>query len=343
MKKIKKQEGIYGSIRMNKQKYLDEFIKLYNQGLNDTQIANKLGVSYTTPRSWRIKMKLPKIFEYKVKFNTTKFKELYDKGLNYSQIARELGCSSSTIQEYASNHGYSSNYRIYEKTDFSKEELQIFLGTMYGDGCLTKYSKNSNARLHFAHSLKQKDYCMWKYNKLKRFCSEPRFEEQFDYRTNKVYQNLRIVTKVNPLFTEYYSKFYNKDGKYLNVELIKQLEPLGLAVWFMDDGYKHGNSISIATNCFKTHELEKATQILQEKFDLHFSIIPSNNCIHLKASDLIKFYNLVYKYIHSDCLYKIEWCSLNSVKQGKTEEVVPVLNPLEIKENAERLEVMPNE
>ena len=44
-----------------------------------------------------------------------------------------------------------------------------------------------------------------------------------------------------------------------------------------------------------------------------------------------------------DCLYKLEWCSLNSVKQGKAIEAVPVLNPQEIEENAERLEVMPNE
>lgn len=35
---MKKQEGIYGSIRLNKQKYLDEFLILYKQGLNDTEI-----------------------------------------------------------------------------------------------------------------------------------------------------------------------------------------------------------------------------------------------------------------------------------------------------------------
>ena len=46
---------------------------------------------------------------------------------------------------------------------------------------------------------------------------------------------------------------------------------------------------------------------------------------------------------YSDCLYKLKWCSLNSVKQGKADEAVPVLNPQEIEENDERLEVMPNE
>ena len=55
---MKKQEGIYGSIRLNKQKYLDEFLILYKEGLNDTEIGRKLGVSYTTPRKWRMDMGL---------------------------------------------------------------------------------------------------------------------------------------------------------------------------------------------------------------------------------------------------------------------------------------------
>lgn len=110
---MKKQEGIFGSIRMNKQKYIDEFLRLYRQGLNDSQIAKELGISYTTPRSWRLKMGLPKIFKYEVKFNIDEFKKLYNKGLNYSQIAKELGVSSSAIQDYASKNGFTSNYRKY--------------------------------------------------------------------------------------------------------------------------------------------------------------------------------------------------------------------------------------
>ena len=35
----KKQEGIFGSIRMNKEKYINSFLELYSQGLNDSEIA----------------------------------------------------------------------------------------------------------------------------------------------------------------------------------------------------------------------------------------------------------------------------------------------------------------
>lgn len=41
-------------------------------------------------------------------------------------------------------------------------------------------------------------------------------------------------------------------------------------------------------------------------------------------------------------VYKCGKSSLNSVKQGNSLKDNPVLNPQEIEENAERLEVMPN-
>ena len=268
---------------------------------------------------------------------------LYNKGYNYSQIARELKVSSSAIQEYASKHGYNSNYLKYDKVKFSSEEFQVFLGTIYGDGCITKYSPTSNARLHFSHSLKQKNYALWKYSVLKRFCSSPRLEQERDKRSGKIYESIRIYTKTNPIFTKYYDMLYDsKKIKHLNFELLSKLEPLGLAVWFMDDGYRHSNSISIATNCFNKEELNNLVILFKEKFNLQFAI-ESNNIIHLKAQSLNTFYNLIYPYLHEDCKYKLKWYSLNSVKQGKTKEVVPVLNLQETEEKAKRLEVMPNE
>jgi hypothetical protein len=94
---------------------------------------------------------------------------------------------------------------------------------------------------------------------------------------------------------------------------------------------------------FYHSELEQLVIILKNKFNLHFTICDSAKVIHLSTKDLCIFINLVEPYIHPDCAYKINWCSLNSVKQGKTKKVVPVLNPQETEEKAKRLEVMPNE
>ena len=190
---------------------------MYEQGLNDSQIAAKLGVSYTTPRKWRISAGLPKIFKYTVHFDEEKFRELQEQGLNYSQIAKQLGISASAAQAYGAKQGFTTNYLKYESIEFTTEEFQIFLGTMYGDACMNKFSKTSNAKLSFAHSLKQQNYCFWKYKKLQRFCNKPRFDSNLDKRTNKVYDRIDVVTKANPLFTKYYDMFYKiVDGKKLS-------------------------------------------------------------------------------------------------------------------------------
>jgi hypothetical protein len=56
------------------------------------------------------------------------------------------------------------------------------------------------------------------------------------------------------------------------MDLLNKLEPLGLAVWIMDDGYKHSNSISIATNCFTHSELEQLVIILKKKINSTYTL-----------------------------------------------------------------------
>lgn len=55
---MKKMSGIYGSIRMNKELYIQKFLELYNSGLNDCEIGKELGISGTTITDWRHKYNL---------------------------------------------------------------------------------------------------------------------------------------------------------------------------------------------------------------------------------------------------------------------------------------------
>ena len=346
MEKISKkpQSGIFGSIRLNKTKYLDKLKELHSEGYNDTQIAEYLGVSLWSANSWRRKLGLEKNFKYKHKFDEEKFKELYDKGLSYAKIAKELNVSDSAIQAYGQSLGLESNAYKYDKIEFTEEEFQVFLGTIYGDGHLGIPSDSRNARGSFAHSLKQENYCKWKAEKLKRFCSKPRYEEQYDKRTNKIYKKIHYIIYSNPIFTELYPLLYTNKIKYINKSLFSKIEPLGLAVLFMDDGYYDHESYSISTNCFTEEDLKIILEVLLEKFNLHFTI-HKNHVIRLKKCDSIKFINLIKEYIHPDCWYKLHIDPPKTPLNRETPEKLdnPVLNPQETEENAERLEVTPNE
>ena len=83
---------------------------------------------------------------------------------------------------------------------------------------------------------------------------------------------------------------------------------------------------------------------MKEKFNLEFSI-KLDNSLYLKHCSNSIFIDILEK--HNECesmKYKFNACHRKTPLNGETpEKDNPVLNPLEIEENAERLEVMPNE
>lgn len=296
---------IFGSIRANRDRYITEYQKLYNKSLDDSEIASRLGVSYTTTRAWRIKLQLPKNFKYTRTFDEQQFKSLYNQGLNYSQIAKQLHISDSAAQEYGATHGYRARPKHFADADLSYEEFQILLGTVYGDAYLGIDKRGVSAYCCFNHATKQQNYCLWKYEKLKRFChSAPKLLNIYDKRTKKTYYQVTIKTHCSPVLGKLYPSFYRDRVKYVCKDLIEQIEPLGLAVWFMDDGSKTVSGYELATNAFTDLDLDTIIGVLDTKFQLRFTKLGSK-VLYLPAQYRTRFTELVRPYIHQDCLYKL--------------------------------------
>lgn len=323
----KKQEGIFGSIRMNKEKYIESFLELYNQELNDSEIARCLGVSNATITTWRKKYNLQKNFKYTHKFDEELFIKYYNEGLNWKQISEKLNISDSAAQAYGSSLGLETNHLKYEKTELDSVEFQVFLGTMYGDAYLRIPEDSRNASGHFAHSLKQRDYCKWKYKHLARFCSPPKEVSEIDKRSGKEYFAIDVRIRANPVFTELYPMLYKNKIKYIHPDMINKLEPLGVAVWFMDDGYYDHGSYSIATNCFTDEDISLILEMFKSKFNLEFTA-HANRVIRLKKRDATRFCDLVRPYIHEDCWYKLGLDAPKTPLNGETPKKDNlVLNP----------------
>ena len=53
-------------------------------------------------------------------------------------------------------------------------------------------------------------------------------------------------------------------------DIVYKLNPLGLAIWYMDDGYRQHNCAYLCTECFSKEDLEK----LQNMMSKNFGIIP---------------------------------------------------------------------
>ena len=120
---------------------------------------------------------------------------------------------------------------------------------------------------------------------------------------------------------------------YINPELLYQIDALGLAVWFMDDGYKYGTGYCICTNCFSDRDLSIIQQYFLDKFNIH-TTIHLNNILYIKTESSKKFTELVEPYIHKDCEYKLQR-RYKTPLNGETPNVDnAVLNLQEIEENA---------
>ena len=151
------------------------------------------------------------------------------------------------------------NIFIDEKISYFKE--QIILGSILGDGYIYKDKRYEGYGYSERHSLKQKNYLIWK-NKYLNF--------SFKEYKNKKY-NICIIRKGDKKFKYYRGLFYPKGIKIVTRNILEKLDPLGLAVWLMDDGnydYEH-NNLRLYTQSFGL----KGNKIIQKWFSNRWNII----------------------------------------------------------------------
>ena len=111
-------------------------------------------------------------------------------------------------------------------------QKSVIVGCILGDGYLRKMPGRKDAFLEVNHSIKAKEYVDWKYSVLKDVCESPPKVRKIDEKRTAY----RFFTKEHPELTELYEKFYQNDKKIIPKGF--ELDPLMLAVWFMDDGSK---------------------------------------------------------------------------------------------------------
>jgi hypothetical protein len=183
---------------------------------------------------------------------------------------------------------------------------QVILGSLLGDGCVYRKSRNgkyiNNALFREQHGLIQADYLAWKRNLISPYCN-----------TREVacisgYTGLPLVgfsSGCNPIFNSYVSFKKTLDG-------LERLGPLGLAIWYMDDGCK-GRGVRISTESFTKEQNIILANFLKSKFDLNLRIrkypSPSTGralyCLYGGGrEDKYKLYQICKDHIHSTMMYK---------------------------------------
>lgn len=189
-----------------------------------------------------------------------------------------------------------------DNTAGSLTQLQksFLIGTLLGDGYIRQVKGRRNAFLEINHSITQKEYVEWKYEILKNLTRNgPKSRKGNGNRIA-----YRFFTKQHPEFTKIMNLFY-KDKKKCIPDLV--LDPMSLAVWFMDDGSRCSkNNVYLNTQQFSKDNQYKLLKIL-EKIGLSGTLNKDKEYYRIRftSSSIPKLFGIIEKYIIPSMKYKI--------------------------------------
>jgi hypothetical protein len=238
--------------------------------------------------------------------------------LNYStrQIAQILGFTTAQMTSFKNHNKLQSN-----KSDLlvlTREEEQVIIGSILGDGCIEINNREREYyRLAIKHSLKQENYMLFKYEKLKRISKFPKTGIKKDKREKfKDSSFIELRTTTNKIFKKYRENWYPNGKKIIYKEDLFKLDWLGIAIWIMDDGYNSINSITLSTDCFCYKDLLLIQQFfltkgLKTTIQKPGRIRFSSETFHILKENIIQ-------YFPEDMLYKVR---IKSGELGETPEV----------------------
>lgn len=179
-------------------------------------------------------------------------------------------------------------------------QQSIVVGSVLGDGCVRHPKGRKSALFEVNHSYQYREYVDWKYETLKEFVRTPPKKRK----NNGKRIAYRFTTLSFPEMTQIYNRFYVNGKKIIPNDLY--LDPVMVAVWFMDDGCKSYNALYLNTQQFDRQSQEILMQCLDRlgiKSTLNKDKIYHR--IRIRVESVPYFISLVRSYIHPMFQYKI--------------------------------------
>jgi recombination protein RecA len=204
---------------------------------------------------------------------------------------------------------------VMEPKRLSDQQMQLILGSLMGDGNLSPNTRGrSGTRFRMGHGAKQAAYLDWKVSLLGNIeCS----------RTSNAKGAVFADLTPLPELAEIHEAVYFGDGKkHLCWDYLKELTPLALAVWYMDDGCFTVRSkglqertqggtgrIEICVEAMSPGSQERLAQYLRDTHGLDVKLRSSGArrvaVLQFTTAASEKFQKLVAPFIHPSMEYKL--------------------------------------
>lgn len=179
-----------------------------------------------------------------------------------------------------------------QKTKYllNEDQYQICLGSYLGDGHIDRRSKFFTYRLNFTQGIKQQEYFMSKIAAFGLSCHT--------IKSGYTQETSVLQTNHTPVFA-LSSDIFNC--------VLSDISPLGLAIWYQDDGTFTKGSLRICTGSFTLEQAQKLSDMLKTRFDIEAIPYVDNkgySNIRFNAKSRDKFLALISPYMHPSMQYK---------------------------------------
>jgi recombination protein RecA len=176
-------------------------------------------------------------------------------------------------------------------------QRSVIIGSLLGDGAMRC---KENALLEINHSLEQKFYVGWKYHQLASLVTTPPKTR----RGNGARIAYRFTTRSLPELTPFYKRFYSDKRKIVPRDLA--LDPLGLAVWFMDDGCKSYRALYLNTQMFDLDSQTRLIDLLRDSYNVRATLNRDKQYMRIRISvmSVPRFKTIVAPFILPQFQYK---------------------------------------
>jgi ATP-dependent exoDNAse (exonuclease V) alpha subunit len=212
-------------------------------------------------------------------------------------------------------------------TFLNSHQKSFLFGTLLGDTHIPKKTKRK--RISFVHGQDQKEYLFFK----KALYEGNSYETYGGYKKEK-----KLLCCYTPQIDDLeilYPMFYDNNGKKrITQEWLSNIDEIGLAAWYMDDGYlsnQGGRSYSaiLHTEGFKESDCNIIVNWLKQRWDINSSVYKINKknyfIIRITCKSSIKFWNIIARHTIPSMFYKfpkeyvmecLDYSSLYNTIQG---------------------------
>jgi len=246
------------------------------------------------------------------KVDNVTLQKLHQQGLSDKELSQYFNVPNQWISIKRRKLNLIENKNSTKLKKLNNEEHEILIGLLLGDGHLIKncHSRRCGTSGSVVHGLSQKEYIEWLNLKLQRLSTSIRIEHNFNKARNCIESRYAFNFNTHACLNDYYYLFYDEEKKkHITKEIIEQLTPLSLAIWFMDDGAKiNSGGYNLFTNGFSKEEQELILPLLQQKFELLITLNRSSkghSILYISARSAKHFESIISPYIIDFMRYKL--------------------------------------